>query len=165
MSRMLWVMAKSDPLRQYSDSRKNLGVKLTGFDELYMGKWGERKCLNHSQISDLNNCVIRSIYWHQGDWGSKLRKNSSWSMHLVPDLCNTFAVVIHFLNVSLYNQNYSAIKMNQLLIHIILINHKSIILNHVSSLGQYHPQGGQHLFLKCEKSYFLCVKYRYTYDT
>lgn len=38
MSRMLWVMAKSDPLRQYSDSRKNLGVKLTGFDELYMGK-------------------------------------------------------------------------------------------------------------------------------
>lgn len=61
-------------------------------------------------------CDYRSVYWHQRNWGSQLRKNSSYSMHLVPDLCNTLAIILmHFLNISLYNQNYPTIKMNHLI--------------------------------------------------
>lgn len=77
-------------------------------------------------------------------------------MHLVPDLYNTFAITLsHFLNVSSHNQDYFSNK-NEPTTDIILVNCKSIIPNHVFSIGQYLTQRDKCLFLRCEKSdYFI----------
>lgn len=58
MSRMFWVIAKSDTLRP--DSGNNLEMKWTGFN-------GEMKGKEMSQLlpdSELNNCVTRSLFTH-----------------------------------------------------------------------------------------------------
>lgn len=80
-------------------------------------------------------------------------------MHLVPDLCNTVAIILmNFMNISLYNQNYPTIKMNQVVTHNTNERQKHLTKPRIFNIT---PQVVKSLFLRRDKFYFLCIKHTY----
>lgn len=75
MSRMFWVMAKSDPLRP--DSRNNLEEKLSGFDMNCKWRNEGEGSVSIAPRPYVNNCVVRGVITDTRETEDQTKKEQS----------------------------------------------------------------------------------------